>query len=126
MRSWASALRAHGTPPPVRDAIREFEDHIHYYAYDEHTTAADFLDASAERRDVSSIASLDEIDFVCAYAVDVTAPDVRAAGLHVAKVVAPELCALDVVHACRHLGGRRLYEYVRDESEINPEPHPFP
>ena len=126
VRSWASALRARETQPPARDAIREFEEHIHYYAYDEHAAAADFLDASEERRDVSSIPPVDEIDFVRSYAVDVTAPDVRAAGLRVVKVVAPELCALDVVHLCRHLGGRRLYEYVRDESEINPEPHPFP
>lgn len=135
VRSWASALRAHGTAPPARDAIREFEEHIHYYAYDEHAAAADFLDASEERRDVSSIAPVNEIDFVRAYAVDVTAPDVRAAGLRVVKVVAPELCALDVVYACRFLGGRRLYdEPVRleqracalREHEINPDPHPFP
>ena len=126
VRSWASALRAHGTPPPAREAIREFEEHIHYYAYDEHAAAADFLDASEERRDVSSIRPIAAVDGVSAYAVDVTAPDVRAADVRVVKVIAPELCALDVVHACRHLGGRRLYEYVRSESEVNPEPHPFP
>ena len=126
VRSWASALRAQGAQPPRRDEIREFEEHILFYAYDEHAAAADFLDASDERRDVSSIASIEELDFVSAYAVDVTAPDVHAAGVRVVKVVAPELCPLDVVHRCRHLGGRRLYEYVRDESEINPDPHPFP
>lgn len=126
VRSWASALRANGSPPPVREAIREFDQHIHYYAFDEHAAAADFLDASDERRDVSSVEPITAVDGVSAYAVDVTAPDVRAAGLRVVKVLAPELCALDVVHACRYLGGRRLYEYVGDEDEINPEPHPFP
>ncbi|HVH51436.1 MAG TPA: YcaO-like family protein, partial [Gaiellaceae bacterium] len=135
VRSWASALRANGTPPPARNAIREFEEHIHYYAHDEHASAADFLDASKERRDVSTIAPVEAVESVHAYAVDVTAPDVRAAGVRVVKVVAPELCALDVVHACRHLGGRRLYdEPVRlgkrpralREDEINPDPHPFP
>ena len=45
-----------------------------------------------------------------AYAVDVTSPDVRELGLGVVKVVAPELCMLDVVHAARFLGGRRLYD----------------
>ena len=69
------------------------------------------------------------------YAVDVTSPDVAALGLVVTKVVAPELCALDVVHGARFLGGRRLYEApfelglraaVLTESELNPDPHPFP
>ena len=135
VRSWASALRAYGTPPPAREAIREFDEHIHYYAYEEHAAAADFLDASEERRDVSSIPTVTAVESVRAYAVDVTAPDVRAAGLRVVKVVAPELCALDVVHACRFLGGRRLYDEparlgmrarALREDEINPDPHPFP
>jgi ribosomal protein S12 methylthiotransferase accessory factor len=70
-----------------------------------------------------------------AYAVDVTSPDVAALGLVVTKVVAPELCALDVVHGARFLGARRLYETpVRlglratplTEGELNSYPHPFP
>jgi hypothetical protein len=53
----------------------------------------------------------------------------------VTKVVAPELCALDVAHAARFLGGRRIYEAaagagLRDgplaEADVNPDPHPFP
>ena len=48
-----------------------------------------------------------------AYTVDVTSPDVRDAGLAVVRVVAPELCALDVEHAARLLGGTRLYEEPR-------------
>jgi ribosomal protein S12 methylthiotransferase accessory factor len=69
------------------------------------------------------------------YAVDVTSPDVRDLGLVVVKTIAPELCALDVPHAARFLGGRRLYEApvqlgLRDtplaESDVNPAPHPFP
>ena len=68
-------------------------------------------------------------------AVDVTSPDVAELGLVVTKVVAPELCALDVVHGARFLGGRRLYEAaaalglragVVDGDDINPDPHPFP
>jgi ribosomal protein S12 methylthiotransferase accessory factor len=139
VRSWASALRASGRIP-AREAIREFDDHIQYYAYEEHAAAADFLDASEERREIASVAPVEGIESITqrgvrAYAVDVTAPDVRAAGLRVVKVVAPELCALDVVHAFRFLGGRRLYDEPMRlgmrarpllESEINPEPHPFP
>jgi ribosomal protein S12 methylthiotransferase accessory factor len=72
---------------------------------------------------------------VSAYAVDVTAPDVAEAGLHVVRVVAPELCALDVAHASRFLGGRRLYRAPLDAGllgrertveELNHDPHPFP
>jgi len=70
-----------------------------------------------------------------AYAVDVTAPDVAELGLVVTKVVAPELCSLDVAHGARFLGGRRLYEAAAElglraapltEADLNPYPHPFP
>jgi ribosomal protein S12 methylthiotransferase accessory factor len=70
-----------------------------------------------------------------AYVVDVTAPDVREAGLAVAKVVVPELCSLDVSYATRFLGGRRLYEApwrlglaprAESPADLNPYPHPFP
>jgi hypothetical protein len=49
--------------------------------------------------------------------------------------VAPELCALDVVHGARYLGARRLYEApvaagLREQPlglrDLNPDPHPFP
>jgi ribosomal protein S12 methylthiotransferase accessory factor len=68
------------------------------------------------------------------YAVDVTSPDVRHS-VFVVKVVAPELWALDVIHSARFLGGSRLYRAALDaglrlqplaESDVNPEPHPFP
>ena len=153
VRSWARALRRSdpdGSSVPPPDEIREFDEHIHYYAYDEPASALDFLDGSPERRDVRTVpgvagaTAFQRIVSICdrlarrgtgAYAVDVTAPDVRSAGLRVAKVVAPELCPLDVAHAARHLGGRRLYEEpVRlgrrtsplDERDLNPDPHPFP
>jgi len=153
VRSWARSLRERdpeGSSVPAPDDIHEFDEHIHHYAYDEHAAALDFLDGSRERRDVGTVPEIDgatvleQIASICtrlahrgtgAYAVDVTAPDVRAAGLRVAKVVAPELCPLDVDHAARHLGGRRLYEEpVRlgrrvsalDERDVNPDPHPFP
>jgi ribosomal protein S12 methylthiotransferase accessory factor len=69
------------------------------------------------------------------YAVDVTSPDVRELGLVVLKTLAPELCALDVPHSARFLGGRRLFEapvqlglreHPLHERDVNPEPHPFP
>ena len=72
---------------------------------------------------------------VSAYATDVTTPEIRELGLHVARVVAPELCALDVVHLARFLGGRRLYNAAHEAGllqaplelpDLNRLPHPFP
>ncbi len=85
-----------------------------------------------------------QIDAVCerlarhgvsAFAVDVTSPDVAALGVSVARVVAPELCALDVSHRARFLGGARLYTAAHEAglaprdlvlADLNTLPHPFP
>lgn len=130
--------------------VRTFDDHVHFHADDFGAARTAFLDASAETRDVSEIPPLMQLDSrstietvaerlggegISAYAVDVTAPDVRAAGLAVAKVVAPGLCPLDAEHARRHLGVRRLYEAAWRRGlapaplateAVNPDPHPFP
>jgi ribosomal protein S12 methylthiotransferase accessory factor len=132
------------------DGVRSFDDHIRYHADPGNAGAARFLDAGELRRPLASVAPLEgrttheRIDALCArvrsagasaYAVDATAPDVARLGVFVIRVVAPELCALDALHAARHLGGRRLYEAavaagLRDrplrEADVNPEPHPFP
>lgn len=153
VRSWAQSIRAEdptGERVPDADEIRHFDEHIRYHAYEHHAVEADFLDAAPGTRDTTDVARLagatprDQIAAICArleargasaYAVDVTAPDIRAAGLHVARVVAPELCPLDVEHGALHLGGRRLYDEpawlgIRGaplrESDLNREPHPFP
>jgi ribosomal protein S12 methylthiotransferase accessory factor len=130
--------------------VQDFDDHVHYYADHARARAADFLDACRETRDIGDVrplagesarALIESISQrlhdqgASAYAVEVTAPDIHAAGLRVAKVVAPELCALDADHRARFLGGRRLYEAafqaglsnrVLDADDLNPYPHPFP
>ena len=67
--------------------------------------------------------------------VDVTAPDVRAGGVFVRRVVCPELCQLDVFSRAPFLGGSRLYtaaaeaglaERASADDELNLDPHPFP
>jgi ribosomal protein S12 methylthiotransferase accessory factor len=128
------------------EGVGSFEDHIRYYADERRAQAASFLDASDERTRVSDVPTLvgDHLAALCrrvaaagssAYAVDVTSPDVADLGLVVTKVVAPELCGLDVAHGARFLGGRRLYqaavaqglaERTLDEADVNPHPHPFP
>jgi ribosomal protein S12 methylthiotransferase accessory factor len=111
---------------------------------------AAFLDASPKRRPAGDVAPLEGENVLelieaaagrlaehgcSAYAVDVTTADVRAGGLYVVHVVAPELCPLDVVEGGRFLGGRRMYEAAFDAglvprplgpADLNPDPHPFP
>jgi ribosomal protein S12 methylthiotransferase accessory factor len=130
--------------------VLTFEDHIRRYAGHEHAPATAFLDASPARTPAAAVPELEGtgpgewIEALCrrveaagatAYAVDVTSPDVAPLGLTVMRVVAPELCRLDVAHTARFLGGRRLYEAaaalgLRDgilrEVDVNPDPHPFP
>lgn len=153
VRSWARSIRyddpAGELVLPAHE-IREFDEHIRFYAYDDGARRASFLDASDDRRDVADVPCLEgaspraQINALCdrlerqnasAYIVDVTSPDVADAGLHVVRVVAPELCPLDVEHAARLLGSQRLYEMparlgMRTRrlrfDELNPDPHPFP
>jgi len=135
---------------PTADHVRSFDDHMRFFADDSRAGLARFLDSSPRRTRVADIAPLegstprDQIDAVSArlgrlgitaYAVDVTSPDVDELGLKVARVIAPELCALDVLHTARYLGGARLYSAAYEAgllpsrlrfSDLNPLPHPFP
>lgn len=138
-------------PAPSRpDEVESFDDHMRYFAADDRAALAGFLDAADVRRPTGAIRPLegetahDRLEALvgrlaargfAAYAADVTAPDVRSLGLVVMRVVVPELCALDVSHRARFLGGRRLYTAAHeaglitaplDVSELNPLPHPFP
>jgi ribosomal protein S12 methylthiotransferase accessory factor len=138
------------TGPVDADAIESFDAHMLFYASEDNASLAAFLDASEERCPTAEVAPLEgetpgaQIDAlagrlarrgVSAYAVDVTSPDVAELGLSVARVIAPELCALDVSHRARFLGGHRLtnaaYEAglratPLDVADLNPLPHPFP
>jgi len=145
-----SALeRPEGVERPASE-IRSFDDHTMFYAHPERAARAEFLDASTERRDTRGVPPLggasvcDRIEIACerlarkgvsAYAVDVTTPDVRAAGFHVIRAIAPELCQLDVDERARFLGGCRMYEAAHEAgvlpsplmvADLNPDPHPFP
>lgn len=131
------------------DVLR-FEDHVLFYSYEENARRADFLIASAARRSLQEVPALEGTTAaariravvarlaqhgVHAYAADLTSPEVREAGLHVARVLCPQLCPLDVGYQRRFLGGPRLYEAawrlgMRERplgfEELNPYPHPFP
>ena len=134
VRTWARALRAAGAKAPAAEDVVELDDHVRFYADPRNAPKVDFLDGSPRRRRVDAVKSVDgRIEALCrrlarrkvtAYAVDVTSPDVRDAGLVVVRMIAPELCALDVEHTAQLLGARRLYAFAR--GNLNPDPHPFP
>jgi ribosomal protein S12 methylthiotransferase accessory factor len=153
VRSWGRMLLASDadrTYAADGSDVVSFADHIRLYASGDRAEAARFLTASEQTRaiadapDLPGVTPLEQIRElaarlgragVSAYAVDVTSPDVAAAGLSVAKVVAPELCPLDVRHDTRFLGGRRLYRAAFELGlaaaplawdGVNPDPHPFP
>jgi ribosomal protein S12 methylthiotransferase accessory factor len=153
-RAWARQLRLRrpgDTFADGFDGVSDFDDHVLLYALPAHAARAAFLDASTETRALDEVPGLEAPGIrtsieanlerlragsgARAYAVDVTAPDVRAAGLHVVKVLVPELCQLDVLHRARFLGGERLYlapwrlglrSAPLGWDEVNPDPHPFP
>jgi ribosomal protein S12 methylthiotransferase accessory factor len=65
-----------------------------------------------------------------AVAVDLTPPDIDEVGFKVVRVLVPGLQPLDLDHATRHLGGRRLREVppklgLAPAAEPNPVPHPL-
>ena len=145
----ALARRGDGLPASARE-VRTFDDHVAFYGPRERAALTRFLDGSRDRRDVREIAPIagerpaETIGVLVerlaargasAYAVDVTAADVRAAGLSVVKVVVPELAPLDVAYEGRFLGGRRLTHAAFEvgllptplvRERLNPLPHPFP
>jgi ribosomal protein S12 methylthiotransferase accessory factor len=134
VRTWARALGASGTQAPDAEEIEELDDHIRFYADPRNAARVDFLDGSARRTHVADVNPVrGGLDALCsrledcrasAYAVDVTSPDVGEAGLSVIRVIAPELCALDVEHSAQLLGGARLAGFA--VGGFNPDPHPFP
>jgi ribosomal protein S12 methylthiotransferase accessory factor len=149
--AWAERLRR--TPPPRARSrlhqIQTFADHVRFYADPRHRAFAAFLWRSPEAHDISDLPWIAEptpaqqiaavsrrlhAAGASAYAVDLTTPDVRRAGVQVWKAVSPELQPLDVGYRRRFWGGRRVYSMAagvsgRDVSSpagLNQWPHPFP
>jgi ribosomal protein S12 methylthiotransferase accessory factor len=130
--------------------LHDFDDHVLLYCDPAWASKASFLYASEERRDVREVPALegesvlDQMRSVLArlraqgataYGVDLTSPDIEAAGFRVAKVVSPQLCSLYVEGNGRFLGGDRLYQAPCELGlldsplsfeALNPFPHPFP
>ena len=148
---WLRGLLAVSPPPIDRlEDVRTLEDHTLFHGTPDRAEELEFLEASGDERSTTDVPALPgdtpgeivaEIvrrlseQCVSVYAVDVTSPDVDELGLKVARVVAPQLCALDVFGAAPYRGGERLYRAAFEADlldrplaydELNPLPHPYP
>ena len=148
---WLRGLLA-DSPAPLERAedVRSLEDHTRFHGTPERAGGLEFLEASGDERSTADVPRVPggtpgqivaEIvrrlgeQGVSAYAVDVTSPDVDELGLKVARVVTPQLCALDVFGGAPYRGGKRLYRAAFEAGlldrpltydELNPLPHPYP
>lgn len=152
-RTWAKAEQREGSvidPAQGFDQVKDFDDHVRLSLHPRAVAQASFLDSSTRRVDLASLPEVEsdtpglavrEIarrlhqQGIQALAGDLTSPDVREAGLVVAKVMAPGLSSLDSGYQARMLGSPRLRERAANiglldrpiaSSDLNPWPHPFP
>jgi ribosomal protein S12 methylthiotransferase accessory factor len=134
---WAVHMAAQGrAPTPAAGPFDDLDAHVAYYLDPDRGRAFDFLDtnsrgpltvdldaptspARAEQVCRSLVARAADADLEC-FAVDVTSPDVRAAGLWVIRAVIPGLYPLVVGSA------RPDHPRLPADARINPDPHPFP
>ncbi len=132
--------------------VRQFEDRIRLYGFNDLRPAFDFLSTSAETVPLSTLSAAgsaprraeDALRAACdvlrahdlqVLARDVTPPDVRSCGLSVVKVLVPQAQAMEGDVAMELLGGRRWRDVPvragRRPAPIaldarNPFPHPYP
>ena len=135
---------------PTYANIRDFADHVRLFCEPHMHAELDFLLASPEVTELSSLADQSsdsmtrdietclhslERQGLDAFMIDMTPPHVADAGLWVIKVLVPELVGINGDHRYRFLGGDRLYEIPKilgyttertTEESLNPTPHPFP
>jgi ribosomal protein S12 methylthiotransferase accessory factor len=135
---WATHMVASGDPPPSDPAaIDDLDEHVAYYLDRGRLSAFDFLrrpaaapvpvdlddlrpSGDSEQRCRELIGSIADAGLDC-FAVDVTSPDVREAGLWVVRAIIPALYPLLV-------GTTHAPEHPRVPRDLVPDrdPHPFP
>lgn len=146
------ALEQLAHKPPLFDpadfrSFTRLSDGAVFYGQRERVRAFDFLLHSSRRRRLADMPHLStgdperELDRLVAIfrerglellVVDITVPQVRAAGLYAVKVIAPQLLPLATNHNARFTATPRLYDAprrmgypVRGPQDLNPWPQPF-
>ena len=147
--SWARQLRAAHAGEELRslDDLESFADHVAWYADPAHELDHARLrprrsvhlddgaaplpkgdDASQTAELVRRLASRGQQ----VLAFDVTSPDLADIGLHVVRVLGPDLCWLDQGARYAYLGRPRLTRHdavpasLDPADAVDPDPHPFP
>ncbi|MEO8888783.1 MAG: YcaO-like family protein [Jatrophihabitantaceae bacterium] len=134
---WASHMMTAGRTGSADGALRDLDDHVAHYLDHQYVRAFDFLrrgtraaldvelgvlppavDPEAGCRALVARAEAAGVD---CFAVDVTAPEVRSAGLWVIRAVLPGLYPLLVGD-----NKRPDHPRLRASAPVNPDPHPFP
>jgi ribosomal protein S12 methylthiotransferase accessory factor len=150
-RRWAKQL-VEQRPYPFEDfsEIKQFEDHVIFYAQQERKKALDFIDNSKEPvklpeiPDRSSENVLENI-LTCVKLIsdkgmdvivrEITTTDILDAGFNVARVIVPGMVLVNGHFSFRYLGEKRLYDVPKltgyrdkkpEEEDFNKYPHPFP
>lgn len=136
---WAATMLASGRGV-VQDpaAFEDFDDHVAYYLDPSRRGAVDFLlESDLPPMDVELDTARPQLDpedtartvlrhlsaaGLASYAVDVTAPDVRSAGVWVVRALVPDLYPLLLGAATR----RPAHPRLAAEVPVNADPHPFP
>lgn len=146
------ALEQLAHQPPLFDpadfrSFTRLSDGAVFYGERSRSRAFDFLLGSPRRRALAELPNLSagdperELDRLVAIfrarglellVVDITVPQVRAAGLYAVKVIAPQLMPLVTNHNMRFSATPRLYDAprrmgypVRGPQDLNPWPQPF-
>jgi ribosomal protein S12 methylthiotransferase accessory factor len=122
---------AHAVWPELRESFKFL------FASDKKLSIQDLPNVSNESMvaNVNTLVNLLNEKGLDVIIADLTTPDIDDVGFKVVRAVIPGLQPLDVNHASRYLGGKRLYEVPchmgllgkpTAEEDLNPYPHLFP
>lgn len=134
---WATHMMTDGRARSAGDEQLDLDDHVAYYLDHARIGAFDFLrdsGAAPQAVDLSTVGADVEPEVACrrlvgqaadagldCFAVDVTSPEVRAAGLWVVRAEIPGLYPLLV-----GTENRPDHPRLAADAPANPDPHPFP
>jgi ribosomal protein S12 methylthiotransferase accessory factor len=143
--TWVWTRKLESDTLPDEADIKSFSDHVRYYLAAERQYGLDFLRVRAPsvERSLSRLRDLDPSEIVRlvlhslnaagfqAYAVDVTAGDIRSLGLTIVRVLVPGMQPLAAGTGMMPEDDRRLRQLTSRLGKIfpdrlNPNPHPFP
>lgn len=122
---------AHSIDPTLKNSI----DFLHSETSTLSLSELPNKSSQSSLQNVKTLSAMIEAKGLDIILFDLTTPDINEAGFKVVRTVIPGMEPLDVSHALRYLGGKRLYqlpfqlgllEKPNTEFSLNKYPHPFP